>query len=227
MIFAAALILPFALLQAEAPATSASGGERFARCVAIIDDDPVRAYEEGMAWAGENQAVGGYRCAAMALIAQNRFEEGARRLESLASATNPALTALRAELLSQAGNAWLLARNPTQARSSFTRAISTVEGEPELLPDLLIDRARSYAMEGDYRHAEEDLSRSLDLRPQDPLALRLRASARMQQRSFELAETDAVAALTASTTDRDRVDSALVLGHVRESIRTGAPVEAQ
>lgn len=227
MIFAAAIILPIALLQADAPATAASGGDRFTQCVAMIDEDAQRAYEEGMAWAADGQAVGGYRCAAMALIAQRRYEEGARRLESLASAASPNLTALRAELLSQAGNAWLLARDPAHARSSFTRAIATVEAEPTMLPDLLIDRARAYALEGDFRNSEEDLSRSLDLRPNDPLALRLRASARMQQRSFELAELDAIAALTASRTEADRVDSALVLGHVRESIRTGAPIEAQ
>jgi Flp pilus assembly protein TadD len=97
----------------------------------------------------------------------------------------------------------------------------------EQLPDMRIDRARAYAMEGDFRAAEEDLSAALDLRPNDPLALRLRATARMNQRAFQLAEADALQALTLATNEDDRVDAALVLGHVRESIRTGAPVEAQ
>jgi tetratricopeptide (TPR) repeat protein len=225
MMIAAALILPFALLQAGA--APAPGADRYSQCVALIDEDPARAYEEGMAWAAEGQAVNAYRCAALALIAQDRPDDGARRLESLASAVNPAQASLRAELLSQAGNAWLLAREPGQARSAFTRAIVTMAPGAEQLPDLLIDRARAYAMESDFRLAEEDLSTALDQRPNDPLALRLRASTRMHQRAFPLAEADALQALNLSVTEQDRIDAALVLGHVRESIRTGAPVEEQ
>jgi tetratricopeptide (TPR) repeat protein len=220
MMNAAALLLPFALMQASvAPVDT-----RYEQCLALVDSDAERAYEEGMAWAAEGNALNAYRCAAVALIAQNRVDEGARRLESLATALNPAETAMRAELFSQAGNAWLLAEEPARARSAFTRAISTMAPRAQALPDLLIDRARAYAMEGDYRHAEEDLSAALDQRPNDALALRLRASARMHQSSFQLAEADALASLQRATTEADRVDAALVLGHVRESVRTGAPV---
>lgn len=225
MTIAAALLLPFALMQADIAAAPAD--QRYARCIALIDDDAERAYEEGMAWASEGQQLGGYRCAALALIAQNNFDEGARRLESLASALNPAEGALRAELLAQSGQAWLLARDPAHARSAFTRAIATLAPGAEPLADLYIDRARAYAMERDYRQAEEDLSRALDLRPEDSLALRLRASARMHQNAFQLAEADAQRALTLAGTEQDRVDAALVLGHVRESVRTGTAVEEQ
>lgn len=220
----AAFVLPFALLQADA---APPADQRYAQCVALIDENPERAYEEGMAWAAEAQALNAYRCAALALIGQNRHQEGARRLQSLASAVNTADASLRAELFAQAGNAWLLAREPGQARSAFSRAIATMAPGAEELPDLYIDRARAYAMERDYRAAEEDLSRALDLRPQDALALRLRASARMHQNAFQLAEADALQALALSTTEEDQVGAALVLGHVRESMRTGAPVEEQ
>ncbi|PZO55164.1 MAG: hypothetical protein DCF16_03850 [Alphaproteobacteria bacterium] len=224
MMIAAALFLPFALMQAD---LSAAGEDRYARCLALVDEDAPRAYEEAMVWATDTNAVNAYRCAAVALLAQGRTEDGARRLESLATAVNPANASLRAELLSQAGNAWLLAREPGQARSAFTRAIVTMTPGATELPDLLIDRARAYAMEGDYRLAEEDLSAALDQRPGDALALRLRASARLNQRAFPLAEADALASLNASTTEDDRVGAALVLGHVRESARTGVVVEAQ
>ncbi len=218
----AALILPFALLQADAAPAPSAAETRFAQCIALIDDDPARAYEEGMAWAAEAQSVQAFRCAAMALIAQNRFEDGARRLQSLASAVNPEQTALRSALWSQAGNAWLLAREPAQARSNFTRAITTMQGDPAQLPDLLIDRARAYAMEREWRLAEEDLSRALDIRATDPLALRLRAVARMQQRSFQLAEADARAAISLEPANEENT---LVLGDILESVRTGAPYE--
>ncbi len=223
----AALILPFALLQAAdtGPVLHSSdrGGARFERCVAQIEGNAAGAYEEGMAWAAEGQALGGYRCAAMALIAQNRVEEGARRLESLATAVNPNDPGLRAELFAQAGNAWLLNRDAGHARSAFTRALVGMEASPQKA-DLLIDRARAYAMERDYRQAEEDLSSALDSRPNDALALRLRASARMHQNAFELAEADALAA---TRIEPSNVDNYLILGHVRESARTGTPVEEQ
>lgn len=218
----AALMLSLALMQASA--TGAGGADRFAQCVASIEADSARAYEEAMAWAGEAHALGGYRCAAMALIAQDRAEEGARRLESLAASLSPDRTALRAELFSQAGNAWLLARDPAQAASALTRAIATVQSDPTQLPDLLVDRARAYAMERDWRKSEEDLSRALDIRAADALALRLRATARMHQNSYDLAEADALAA---TRIEPANVDNFLVLGHVRESRRLGAPVEEQ
>lgn len=217
----AALLLPFALMQA---ADAGPAADRYAQCVALIDQDAERAYEEGMAWAADTQSINAYRCAALALVAQNRFDEGARRLESLAMASNPADPGLKAQLFSQAGNAWLLAREPGQARSSFTRAIATMAPDAAELPDLLIDRARAYAMERDYRLAEEDLSRALDLRANDALALRLRASARMHQNAFNLAEADALAATRA---EPDNVDNFLILGHVRESMRMGAPIDEQ
>ena len=59
-------------------------------------------------------------------------------------------------------------------------------------------------------------------RPNDALALRLRATARMNQRSFDLAQADAMAAVRL---DPGNEENTLVLGDVRESIRTGAVYE--
>jgi hypothetical protein len=88
----AALLLPFALMQAAETAPSAGAShvqQRFAACVQQIDADAERAYEDAMAWAAEAQSVYAFRCAAMALIGQNRNDEGARRLDSLGMALNP------------------------------------------------------------------------------------------------------------------------------------------
>lgn len=221
MSMVAALLLPLFLAQTTA-APAGAVGERFAQCVALTEQNPARAYEEAMAWAADTQSVHAYRCAAMALTEQGRYDDGATRLQSLASAVNPENTGLRASLWSQAGNAWLLAREPGNARSNFTRAITALQSDPQQIPDLLIDRARAYAMERDWRPAEEDLSRSLDIRPDNALALRLRAAARMNQRSYELAEADARAAIRLEPANQENT---VVLGDIRESIRIGAPFE--
>lgn len=216
----AALALPFALMQSAAEVE----GSRFEQCVAQIEADAPAAYETAMSWAAEGQSVNAYRCAAMALIDMERYQEGARRLESLARAISSNNNGVQAELFSQAGNAYLLARLPANARAAFSQAMAAIGNDPAQMPDLLIDRARAYAMEADWRRAEEDLSTALDLRADDATALRLRAAARMNQRAFSLAEADALAA---TRLEPDNVDNFLVLGHVRESIRTGAPVETQ
>ena len=223
----AALILPIALMQAtSAPAVTldAHGSTHFQECVALIDRDAAQGYEEGMSWSALSHEIGGYRCAAMALIAQNRADEGARRLQSLAGAVSPDAVGLRAELLAQAGNAFLLARDPAHARSAFTLALTLVHSTPDQMPDLLIDRSIAYAQEADYRHAEEDLSHALDIRPHDATALRLRASARMHQNSFDLALADAQAAVALEPRN---IEALVMLGHTTEAKRTGQPVQEQ
>jgi tetratricopeptide (TPR) repeat protein len=223
MLAAAGLAAALFFAQAAAPALApASPPDRFTACVASIQANADHAYEEAMAWANETSRIEAYRCAAMALIEMGRADQGARRLEGLAAhAPDPAL---QAALWSQAGNAWMLAHDPTRARSAFTRLIASIGEDREALPDALIDRALAYAAERDWRHAEEDLSRSLDLRPDDPLALRMRARARLRQSAFELALADAQRAIALAPND---VDARLVLGHVLESRRAGAPVEEQ
>lgn len=220
----AALILPLALMQGAPSPADQQAQARFEHCVSLIERTPERAYEEGMAWASEGHSLQAYRCAAMALVGEHRYDEGARRLQSLATATSPDLVGLRAELLSQAGNAWLLAHDPGQARSALTMALTTVQNDPSQQPDLLIDRARAYAMEHDYRHAEEDLSRSLDIRPNTALALQLRAETRLRQSSFDLAEADINAAIAL---DPHNVEFYKTRGDIIESRRTGALVDEQ
>jgi tetratricopeptide (TPR) repeat protein len=211
----------FSLLLLQAAPAAPAAPDRYARCTAAVEADAAAAYETAMAWANETQELSAFRCAAMALIEQGRPGQGARRLEALATAAEGHDAGTRAGLFSQAGHAWLLARDPAHARSAFTRAITTVGNDRDALPDLLIDRSLAYSAEGDHRHAEEDLSRALDLRANDPLALRLRALTRMRQNAFDLARADAEAALRI---DPRNVDSALVLGHVRESQRIGRPI---
>ena len=117
----AALLLPFALMQAAEPPTptpmTTTLPTRFAQCVAMTETNAESAYEEAMAWAADTQDLSAYRCAAMAMIAQGRTEDGARRLESLAMGADAGLPAQRAEIFSQAGNAYLLARAPAGERS--------------------------------------------------------------------------------------------------------------
>lgn len=213
----AALGLFFA--QASAPAAQPQwGSARYAQCLAAIDANADAAYETAMAWANETNDLEAFRCAGLALVEMGRHEQGARRLESLGTVAEGYDAMTRAGLFTQAGHAWLLAGDGAHARSAFTRAIAAIGADTANLPDALIDRATAYAEERDWRHAEEDLSRSLDLRPNDPVAYRLRAMMRMRQNALDLALADAQRAVAL---DPGNVDAALVLGHVRETQRLG------
>jgi len=190
-------------------------------CVALIESDAERAYEEGMAWSQEHRRAEGWRCAAMALVELGRVPEGARRLEALGSSPEHGSSGWRAEVLAQAGNAWLIAGNAPAARRALSDAITLMGDDASVLPDLLIDRAQAHALAENWRQAEEDLNRALDLRTEDALAYRLRAVARMNQSAFALAVADAE---RAAALDPDNIEALLVLGHTREAQRTGAPV---
>lgn len=208
MSIAFAIVLAFA---APSVAAAPADQQRLDHCVARVEQDPAAAYEEAMAWAHEERAREARWCAAQAMVKLGRHAEAARRFETLAG-DQMWPQDNRLDAYSQAGNAWLLAGDATRAKASFDHAARLSDNHP----DVLIDRARAYAMLVDWPHAEEDLSAALDKRPADPLALMLRATARMKRSAFDLAVKDAEDAVRA---DPRNVDALVVLGQTREAQR--------
>lgn len=201
---------------------------RFEACIAKIDENPELAYETAMAWHGEGAPPLSTRCAGMALIEMGRIEEGADRLAGLAGSTLGGPPETRVGILVQAANAYLLARKPEKAKPVLDRALSLVAKEDPGYPEILIDRARAFAMLENFRQAEEDLSAALDRRPEDGLALRLRASARIRQGAFDLAVKDAEDAVrltpakSRGVDNPELIEALLVRGQALEAQRTGA-----
>lgn len=213
----AALLLVQALAAATPAAPTLTVGQtadrsRLETCIAAVDKDADAGYETARQWIAEAHVREAYVCSAIADMARAKPALAARQFESLA--IDGPDDADKANMLSRAGNAWLLARDPSRAKAAFDRAVALTPKDP----DLLIDRARAHAMLGQWRATEEDLSAALDARPKDPLALRLRADARVRQGAFELAEKDASDAVAA---DPKNVDALLELGRAREAKRTG------
>jgi hypothetical protein len=187
---------------------------RLKACIAKIEAKPDDAFEDASAWANETHSRHAYNCKAQALIALKRVPEGASLLEGLAGSADGGGNGDRAALYSQAGNARLLDLDPDQAIVDFSEGLKYTAGAP----DLLIDRARAYALISEWRKAEEDLSAALDKKPGDSFILRLRAEARLQLAVFDLAEKDAEDAVRA---DPRNVDALLERGRVREAKRSG------
>ena len=213
MSIAFAIVHALAATAPSAPAASLADQARLDGCIARVEQDAGAGYEEAMAWAHEERAREAQWCAAQAMVKLNRLEEAARRFESLA-ADQSWPQDNRIDAYSQAGNAWLLARDGARARAAFDHAARLSDNHP----DVLIDRARAFAMLADWPHAEEDLSAALDKRGTDALALMLRATARMHRSAFALALKDAE---DAAQLEPRNIDALLVLGQAREAQRTG------
>ena len=130
-------------------------------------------------------------CAAVALVGLKQYEEAARRLDALAQKGSAGDAEMRAEILNQAGNAWLLAGQAVFASDSFTAAIILMPGESLYL----IDRARASAVQKKWAQAETDLSAALVAEPGNVEALVLRSSARRAMRNLQGAKGDVTQAL--------------------------------
>jgi tetratricopeptide (TPR) repeat protein len=158
---------------AAAPRSTEADAETYARCLKLAKDDPHAAQRLAQSWLGRGGAHPADHCAAVALITLGRYQEGATRLQALAKAMTTAPLALRAEVLDQAGQAWLLAGDPVRAYAAAGGAVALQPSDP----DLLIDRAEAADAAGYLDRAVADLDRVLKTRPDRVDALIYRASA--------------------------------------------------
>jgi tetratricopeptide (TPR) repeat protein len=224
---AAGVALPLcaAALLAASPASAERKGHwtsdwsqenvnRYEACVAKTKTDASAAYEDGLIFRNDGGGALARHCIALALLALGDTEEAAARLEEIAFMPDGGDAEMRAELLAQAGNAWLLARAPVEAENAFTQAMTIVAGDP----DVLIDRARARALQKRFSDAVKDLDQSLVVRPRDVLALRLRADAYFELHNMERAEKDVDAALSIDPHD---VETLVVRGRLKEARRVG------
>ncbi len=156
-----------------APRSAAADAATYARCMQLTRQDPHAAQNLAQTWLAHGGAHPAGHCAAVALIALGKYQEGATRLQQLARAMTTAPPALRADVLDQAGQAWLLAGDPVRAYAAAGEAVSLQPTDP----DLLIDLAEAAASAGYYNRAIGDLDRVLKAHPDRVDALIYRASA--------------------------------------------------
>ena len=153
---------------------SLSDRQRYDRCLKLAHDDADSAYEQALAWHDAGGGPAAVHCSAVALFQQKHFAEAAFKFDQLAHARDTGDVDLRADLLDQAGNAWLLAGQPENAEASFAAAINLgARGA-----DVFADRARARGLRKDWSGAEADLTIALSKDEFRSDLLVLRASAR-------------------------------------------------
>jgi tetratricopeptide (TPR) repeat protein len=169
----------------------ASSTFSYPQCLQRSERHPADALEMAMNALVDGADPMAEHCAAVALVGLKQYEEAARRLDALAQKGSAGDAALRAEILNQAGNAWLLAGQAAFASASFTAAILLMPGESLYL----IDRARASAAQKKWAQAESDLSAALVAEPGNVEALVLRSSARRAMKNLQGAKGDITQAL--------------------------------
>ena len=179
---------------------------QYEACLKLAAIDAEQAFETGLAWQDNGGGDGALHCIAVALIGMEHFEEGARRLEALAPVMAADVTAaMRAEVLAQAGQAWLRANNLNRAFTVQTEALKLAQGDSMTFAEILIDRAITLAQANHYWEAIDDLNMGIELVQQltdggaeQTFGLVLRASAYRFVDALPLALEDAEAALALS-----------------------------
>jgi tetratricopeptide (TPR) repeat protein len=169
-----------------APHSAAGDQATYEHCMALAQSDPGSARDLAEHWQSRGGAHPADHCYAVALVGLKQYKEGATRLETLAQLMAHAPNSLRAEVLDQAAQAWLLAGDPSRAYAADSAALNLLPGDP----DLLIDRAEAAGSEGWYDKAVADLDRVVSSEPNRVDALVYRASANRELGKLDLALTD-------------------------------------
>jgi tetratricopeptide (TPR) repeat protein len=170
-----------------APKSAAEDQANYERCMKLATTDPAAARDMAEHWLSRGGAHPADHCYAVALVGLKEYKDGATHLEALAKAMDHAPDSLRADVLDQAAQAWLLAGDPSRAYAADTAALNLLPSDP----DILVDRAEAAGSEGWYDKAASDLDRVLASNPTRVDALIYRASANRELGKLDTALIDA------------------------------------
>ncbi|MBT3915315.1 MAG: hypothetical protein HN731_15655 [Rhodospirillaceae bacterium] len=181
--------------------------KEYARCMELAKSKPQKGFDAAIAWIGLGGGDAAKHCLAVSLLELKQYKEAATRLETLAQEIR-APKAFRASLFGQAGQAWLMADNPSHAMEILTAAIKL---DPKNL-NFYIDRAQIAAAQKNYKSALKDLDIVLEEEPGYVDALVFRASAKRQLNQRDSAAVDIGHALAKN---EDHLEGLLERGMLR------------
>lgn len=198
---------PFILLwflSGTVDAKEVNNFDEYRLCMAEAVRTPDSAYVRAVRWRDLGGGYGADHCAATAMMGMHQYKDAAIRLERLAQ-TSKTEQEIKAQLLGQAAQAWLLANDPQRAEANASAALSLA---PDNV-DLLIDRAQAMAARKDYVGVLNDLDKVIGLDPSRDDAFVFRATAKRYLDDLDGALLDIYEALTLN---RNHVDGLLERG---------------
>jgi tetratricopeptide (TPR) repeat protein len=159
--------------QGLGPLDSPDQLKRYTDCMRMARAEPLKALPIAERWQGAGGGLAARHCSAVALFEAGRYGQAASQFESIAGDMGQDRPGLRAELLAQAGQAFMEAGLADRAAEAQSRALALKSQDPELW----IDRGLSYAAMQAWPRAISDFDHALGLRPNDVEILVLRAAA--------------------------------------------------
>lgn len=210
-------------MTAALPARADDQEAHYRDCVQLSQRDPSKAYDQAQDWHDKGGGGAARHCAALALIGMGRYEDAATVLQQLADDVQISATAsplgehtgetLRADLLSQSGNAWLMAKQYSSAEKALTEALKYVAKDSPVARDIHVDRARAEGGDRDFDGAINDLNQAIQIDPGLAEAYIYKASALRETSQIDLAATTIETALRL---DPGNIDALLERGYIRQ-----------
>jgi tetratricopeptide (TPR) repeat protein len=132
---------------------------RYTECMKLARQEPLKALPVAEKWMAEGGELGARHCVAIAMFEAGRYVPAARQLEAMDRDMGNERPGVRAELLAQAGQAWMEANQAENAAAAQSRALALKTDDP----DLWVDRGLSYAALRLWPRAISDFERALQL----------------------------------------------------------------
>lgn len=204
-------------------AAAAGNEERYAECIAKVESNPRDAFDSAALWRFSGGGIPAAHCAGLALVRMGQHKYGADRLESVARKMRNSddfnVAPKIAEVLAQAGNAWLLAGDPARAQQLFTKALEFKPGTAQYF----VDRSIAATDLRDFRSAAADLDSAVKFDPDNVEAYAFRARVRRRLGDVSAAIADAERAISL---DPDNVPALLERGSLRRMLNDGEGARA-
>jgi len=173
----------------------ANPGWTYQTCLQLSRKQPNKAIELAGKWITLGGGEAARHCQALALVGLQEWGEGATRLEELAVESRQG-PAVRANMLAQAGHAWVLQGEMSRAYAAQTTALKIIPQGSRQHVELLLDRAGTLAEAGEYDDALADINAALRVEPNNSQAMAFRASAHRLKGDLDEAKADAEHAVT-------------------------------
>lgn len=197
LLLGAAVVLAPAAAWADADLKNDAAS--YERCMNTARTEPADGFEMASVWKEHGGGLPAEHCAGVALMGLKQYALAGDQLETLGKEMVREAPSLRAQVLSQAGEAWLQAGDPGKAEADVTAAIGLDPRDPSLL----VERARVHAAAKDYKAAKEDLNRALTGGAARGEVLTYRAAANRYLGDVGAARQDADAAVAAAPGSAD------------------------
>jgi tetratricopeptide (TPR) repeat protein len=163
----------------------------YTECMQQARREPLKAIPLAEKWKAEGGGLGARHCVAIAMFEAGQYVPAARQLQAIERDMGGERPGIRAELLAQAGQAWMEANQAEDAAKVQSQALALKSDDP----DLWVDRGLSYAALRLWPRAISDFDRALQMRPGDVDTRALLAAAWRNQGDVARALAEAERAL--------------------------------